>query len=1003
MDARGEAVVIEQPYRYWAFISYSHHDLRAAVQLHRWLERYVVPRRLVGRASPTGPLPRRLAPIFRDRDELPSSAELGGVINQALSESRYLIVICSPRSAASRWVNEEIRQFRALGGSDRILALIVDGDPASSDPAQQCFPPAMRWDADSASPRAVEPIAADLRRGGDGEYKARMKLVAGLLDVGLDELLRRERRRELQQRLGWTAGIAAVLALAASLLLLQQRQFSAREHAETVARLLENGRQELLAGAQMRAAVYLSEAYRDGIDTPALRFMLRQAMQPIDALTQVIDTGAPLRGMELSRDDHTLVSLSTAGGLGVWSLPAGNKLAQIQAFDFAASQAYCGPALSDDGRRLMIAYLAIGSENAVLQAWSLPDGARLLEVPISGNNCTTAVPFTPDGSRVAAVATDGRPALWPLDGGSPWMADIGETGPATVASLSRDGRWLAAGHRDGRVSLWVPGAAKPALILSGLDQTVTSVDFHADGDLLVASGTDGAMRGWSLPDGHIAFAGGHAQPIYQLQLASEAKRVLSQGPDGERVWRTDNGSLVYAGSGGSQFTYSSLRADGQQLGRVEFSQAVVTDVISSKPLFTINGDTLAVQFSRGGSQLLTADSNGHVALWKEGFRPLASRWHGARRGELPVWWSPSVRAVQLKDGRVLSGGPDGRLLLWEPRQLAALGALGDLGSAIWAVSASADGRFAAAAAVSGDIGVWDLASGRELHRLPLRGQLIPLLKISPGGEYLFAADRGNRGHLWRIGDGKLLAEYAMDSRAAVDFSPDSAQLAIGIGHRVQLLRLATLSGEFSEPLSAEAPPIGCIRFAPTGALVAMADDVSGVARWMGLPGGERRQLKLSGVVDGCVGAEFDRSGAQVLLMHGGAAVSLWTPEHNRVAKVGLHNGVIFDAHWSPDDRFIVTAGTDGVVQVADSGSGQMLQNLGFHAGQIGSVRFSADGATLYSGGEDGRLQAWESGLETRAPAEIAARVGCVSPWRLEGGSLKPQPVKLAACVAGAAQ
>ena len=71
--------------------------------------------RLVGPRNRRRHDPRAALPIFRDRDELPSSADLGGASNEALRQSRYQIVICSPRAAASRWVNEEIRTFKRSG------------------------------------------------------------------------------------------------------------------------------------------------------------------------------------------------------------------------------------------------------------------------------------------------------------------------------------------------------------------------------------------------------------------------------------------------------------------------------------------------------------------------------------------------------------------------------------------------------------------------------------------------------------------------------------------------------------------------------------------------------------------------------------------------------------------------------------------------------------------------------------------------------------------------
>ena len=145
------------PVKYWAFLSYSHRDAKWGSWLHKSLESYRPPKQLVGRRTERGPIPARLALIFRDRVELACATDLGASFNDALSRSLCQIVICSPSAARSRWVNEEILAFKRLGREDRIFCLIVDGAPnASDDPSQahlECFPPALRYHlgADSAS------------------------------------------------------------------------------------------------------------------------------------------------------------------------------------------------------------------------------------------------------------------------------------------------------------------------------------------------------------------------------------------------------------------------------------------------------------------------------------------------------------------------------------------------------------------------------------------------------------------------------------------------------------------------------------------------------------------------------------------------------------------------------------------------------------------------------------------------------------------------------------
>ena len=162
--------------RYSAFISYNHHDRAWAGWLHRELERYRIPRTLIGRKSYLGSLGRRLPQVFQDREELATSSDLAQSVREALSQSANLIVICSTKAAKSRWVNEEVRAFCELGRRDRIQCLIVpEADGREDCRPDEIFPPAL-------IEVASEPLAADARKSGDGKRGAFLKLVAGMID-----------------------------------------------------------------------------------------------------------------------------------------------------------------------------------------------------------------------------------------------------------------------------------------------------------------------------------------------------------------------------------------------------------------------------------------------------------------------------------------------------------------------------------------------------------------------------------------------------------------------------------------------------------------------------------------------------------------------------------------------------------------------------------------------------------------------------------------------------
>ncbi|MBV8342569.1 MAG: toll/interleukin-1 receptor domain-containing protein [Gammaproteobacteria bacterium] len=211
-------------FRYRAFLCYSHRDKRWADWLHAALETYRVPRHLVGRTTDAGEIPRRLAPVFRDRDELPSATDLSRKVNEALEQSANLVVICPPNSAASRWVNKEVLAFKRLGRAERIFCLIIAGEPNATDSpereALECFAPALRYRVGSdgqLGPGRTEPIAADVRPGKDGKSNAKLKLISGLLDAGFDELRQRELHRRHRRMTAVAAVATAITVLTAAL------------------------------------------------------------------------------------------------------------------------------------------------------------------------------------------------------------------------------------------------------------------------------------------------------------------------------------------------------------------------------------------------------------------------------------------------------------------------------------------------------------------------------------------------------------------------------------------------------------------------------------------------------------------------------------------------------------------------------------------------------------------------------------------------------------------
>lgn len=268
---------------YRVFISYSHDDTTWASWLMRRLEAYTVPVRFHGQTAPIGTVGPRLAPVFRDRDELPTTSALGETIRTALRESATMVVICSPASAKSRWVQEEIIAFKRLHGEARVFALIVNGEPKIEGAADDCFSPALRRELGADGRLAAEPaehVAADARRHADGREVAFIRLVAGLLGVGFDQLYQRELHRR-HRRMTLIAA-ASVLGMAITLGL-AALAWQARDEAQQQRSKAENLLEFMIGDLRKKLDPVGRLDVLDSVGEKVLAYYARQTAGQLDA------------------------------------------------------------------------------------------------------------------------------------------------------------------------------------------------------------------------------------------------------------------------------------------------------------------------------------------------------------------------------------------------------------------------------------------------------------------------------------------------------------------------------------------------------------------------------------------------------------------------------------------------------------------------------------------------------------------------------------------------
>jgi len=182
-------ITMEESRKYFAFISYQRQDEEWADWLQHQLEHYHLPANIV---SDHPELPKDIRPLFRDKTEL-AGGVLAKEIRSALENSRYLIVICSPNSAKSEWVDKEVQSFIDMGRTDKIIPFIIDGSPYSNE--TECFSASLR------SLRGSELELLGINIAEMGREVASIKVIAHMLGLKFDSLWQRyEREKEEEQQ-----------------------------------------------------------------------------------------------------------------------------------------------------------------------------------------------------------------------------------------------------------------------------------------------------------------------------------------------------------------------------------------------------------------------------------------------------------------------------------------------------------------------------------------------------------------------------------------------------------------------------------------------------------------------------------------------------------------------------------------------------------------------------------------------------------------------------------
>jgi serine/threonine protein kinase len=293
-------------------------------------------------------------------------------------------------------------------------------------------------------------------------------------------------------------------------------------------------------------------------------------------------------------------------------------------------------------------------------------------------------------------------------------------------------------------------------------------------------------------------------------------------------------------------------------------------------------------------------------------------------------------------------------------------------SPAWCVAVSPNGRLALSGGASGELILWEVASGKVLRNFEGHTNGVWSAAFSPDGKQALSGSYDNTAILWNVADGRSLHVLRTESPIhGVGFTPDGKQGITAGSDRIP--RLWNLrNGKLVRAYRPSQIELWGIAVSPNGRWALARDEETSLRLWdLSTGTAVRRVMRHSGSV---INMDFSRDGRRMASCSFDGTVCLWDTATGRELRVFTgHRGPVLSAAFSPSGRRVVSGGTDRTVRLWDVTTGKELHHFEGHGNVVQRVAYLPDGRHALSASEDQTVRLW------RLPDEPTTRESATTP------------------------